>query len=156
MPEPSPRHDSTVAPDSARLAALPGEPPDGAGHGAGTVTTAAEARTAITALLDRLPGDLGATRRDALLAATELVTNAIRHGGGLTGFRAHLAPDGTVLRIEVEDATDQHPRQPGPDAEDPHRLGGRGWAIVLRLSTTCTVQPLPAGGKRVSITLRVG
>ncbi|MFJ9606180.1 ATP-binding protein [Kitasatospora sp. NPDC101176] len=134
---------------------LADEPLSGPVDAGRAVTTAAQARAVITGLLDHVPGDTGAARRDAHLAATELVTNALRHGGGLTAFRARLVADATVLCIEVEDATSQCPREPEPDGRDPSRLGGRGWMIVRRISATCTVRPLPTGGKRISITVPV-
>lgn len=40
---------------------------------------------------------------DALLVTSELVTNAVRHGGGITGFAAELTDEG--LRLTVMDAS---------------------------------------------------
>ncbi|AUG75314.1 hypothetical protein CFP65_0342 [Kitasatospora sp. MMS16-BH015] len=119
------------------------------------VTTAGQARSAITTLLDRVPGDTRAVRVDAHLVATELVTNALRHGGGVTGFRTWLTADATVLCIEVQDAADRRPQEPAPEDRGPDRLGGRGWTIVLSLAATCVVRPLPARGKCIAVTLPV-
>ncbi|MFJ5228525.1 ATP-binding protein [Kitasatospora sp. NPDC088391] len=116
------------------------------------VRTAGQARAAVARLLGDAGHPGGRVLADAQLAVTELVANALRHGGGLTRFDARLGPDGTRLVIEVEDGDDRHPvgrPLPGPDPAAP---GGRGWAIVQALVATCQVEPLPAGGKRIRVT----
>ncbi|MET9555673.1 ATP-binding protein [Streptomyces sp. NPDC006645] len=88
---------------------------------------------------------------DVLLVTSELVTNALRHGGGLTDFVAELADDG--LRIVVADASDQPPvtvaRQPGE-----HTVGGYGWPLVRRLAKSVAVT-MTGSGKRIEALLRL-
>jgi anti-sigma regulatory factor (Ser/Thr protein kinase) len=64
---------------------------------------------------------------DVVLAVSELVTNALRHGRGLPILR--LTSTAGVIRIEVTDSSPTPPRirQPGAD-------GGRGLRMVERLS----------------------
>ncbi|MFD9687193.1 ATP-binding protein [Kitasatospora sp. NPDC059146] len=159
MPEPLLPPDSTAGPAVLRT----GPPADEQGvqvHRAAVggglpVATAADARSVITSLLSAVPGDTSAARRDAHLAVTELLTNALRHGGGLTGFRARLDVKPPVLRIEVEDRSDELPRAPEREGPGPDRLGGRGWVIVRRLAASCKVERFPGGGKRITITIPV-
>lgn len=74
---------------------------------------------------------------DALLVASELATNAMVHGGGITGFRARVV-DG-LLEVAIGDRADGMPatlpRRPG----DP-RPGGFGWPIIRRLALRVTVE----------------
>ncbi|MFF2860738.1 ATP-binding protein [Streptomyces rubiginosohelvolus] len=114
------------------------------------VPTCAAARDLITSLLQRCAADTSATRGDAHLAVTELISNAIRHGGGLTGFSADLSPDSSQLRLAVEDADSRLPRS--PSETDRFQPGGRGWALVRRLADTCSVTRLPGAGKRITVT----
>lgn len=90
-------------------------------------------------------------RTDALLAVSELVTNAIRHGGGLTGFTARLTPDGLLLH--VEDAEERLPVARDPLAGPGIAVGGYGWPLVCRIAREVTVDPLPGGGKRIAVLL---
>ena len=77
----------------------------------------------------------------AVLAVSELVGNAVRHGGGghLT-LRLSMTP--RRLRLEVFDSGEGTPavRKPPPDAE-----GGRGLWIISELSTRWGVEPAPPG-----------
>ncbi|MBH5338070.1 ATP-binding protein [Streptomyces pactum] len=108
--------------------------------------SAADARDAVRELLLRQPQPVPERAvTDALLVTSELATNAIRHGGGITACRAAVQ-DGQML-IVVEDASDALPRDAGATAEMP---GGHGWPMVCRLSSTVSVSRLPGGGKRVS------
>ena len=92
--------------------------------------------------------DRGAVQ-DALLVASELTTNAILHGGGVTDFRVDLVEPG--VRVSVSDRSERLPvlRDSG-DLRAHRRVGGRGWPIVCRLARDVQVSVLPAGGKRVS------
>lgn len=126
-------------------AAAPAAPPE-------PVRTAGQARAAVARLLHTAGHPGGRVLADVQLAVTELVVNAMRHGGGLTRFDARLGPRGTELVVDVEDGDDRHPvAQPLHD-RDPAAAGGRGWAIVQALATTSRITPLPAGGKRIRIT----
>ncbi|WP_253195551.1 ATP-binding protein [Streptomyces sp. JHA26] len=106
--------------------------------------TAAAARARVRDVLDGLPAPLPATvTNDILLITSELVTNAIRHGGGLTAFRA--APEARALRIAVTDRSPAPPvvREPGDGRNGVP--GGFGWPLVQRLSRSVTITPAPPG-----------
>lgn len=104
--------------------------------------TAAAVRRHIRKSGRSLPPDL---REDILLLASELVTNAVRHGGGEVTVRLWAGPE--TVRVEV---TDANPRRPlaadrGPDAEE-----GRGLLIVRALASRWGSAPLRDGsGKTV-------
>ncbi|MET9393065.1 ATP-binding protein [Streptomyces sp. NPDC006624] len=86
---------------------------------------------------------------DALLVASELTTNAILHGGGVTDFRVDV--DGPGVRVSVSDRSDELPvTAPPADAHGRLRHGGHGWPIVCRLSRDVRVSDLPAGGKCIT------
>jgi anti-sigma regulatory factor (Ser/Thr protein kinase) len=86
---------------------------------------------------------------DALLVTSELTTNAILHGGGITGFDVDV--DGCAVRVSVSDRSDAVPvAELAPDGRDRGRPGGRGWPIVCRLARDVEVAGLPRGGKRIT------
>ena len=92
-----------------------------------------------------------ALREDTLLLASELVTNAVRHGTGDVTVR--LWPGKDVVRVEVTDASPDHPEQAdgGLDAER-----GRGLQIVGALASRGGTAPSRAGeGKTVWFELDV-
>ncbi|MFJ5228540.1 ATP-binding protein [Kitasatospora sp. NPDC088391] len=117
------------------------------------VRTAAQARAAVAAALGEHPAADERLRGDACLAVTELVTNAIRHAGGVTGFAVRSDRDGGPLVIEVEDSAAAHPHGGTDLLRDPARPGGRGWPLVQLLSSSWEIHPLPGGGKRIRVTL---
>ncbi|MEU0225165.1 ATP-binding protein [Streptomyces sp. NPDC006284] len=109
-------------------------------------TTAAEARARVQDVLDAHPEALSRTVvNDILLVTSELVTNALRHGGGLTAFHVALEPQG--LRIAVTDRSADPPRTAAStSSQDPAgRLGGFGWPLIQRLSRSVTITPAPPG-----------
>ncbi|MER6319642.1 ATP-binding protein [Streptomyces sp. NPDC001581] len=113
---------------------------------------ACEARVLVAGLLAPAPGGSGpgdAVIADALLVTSELVTNAFRHGGGLTGFTAET--DGRTLTITVSDASSEAPCT----AADHGALseGGFGWELVHLLARRVSVALLPGGGKTIEVTL---
>ncbi|MEW1866309.1 MULTISPECIES: ATP-binding protein [unclassified Streptomyces] len=134
----------------------------GSGGAAGSPSalprSSADARAAVLALLERRFCAPAADWRetvvvaDVLLVTSELVTNANRHGGGLTRFSAEI--DGDALRLYVGDASPEPPVSPsGPDAaEDMPRIGGYGWQMVCRLAHEVTVVTHRAG-KTISAVL---
>ncbi|MGW8955762.1 ATP-binding protein [Streptomyces sp. NPDC055709] len=75
-----------------------------------------------------------------LLVVSELVTNAVRHAGGVTGFRLAAGP-GTVT-VEVQDAS---PVPPRPRPSDPREPGGFGWHMVQVLAMDVQVDARPTG-----------
>ncbi|MGW7298997.1 ATP-binding protein [Streptomyces sp. NPDC054829] len=118
------------------------------------VRAPAEARRAVACAVAEhcratgTPCDAGAVQ-DALLVASELTTNAILHGGGITDFRVDLVEPG--VRVSVSDRSERLPMTTAPgDHRVHHRFGGHGWPIVCRLATDVEVAVLPAGGKRIS------
>ncbi|MEU1293770.1 ATP-binding protein [Streptomyces sp. NPDC005840] len=129
---------------------LLGMPPAGENTSPQTLTVA-QARDSVQRLLY---AHYDATRtapaktevQDALLVTSELVTNAVRHGGGLAAFSADVEHGELLLRI-----TDNNPAPPGPaDDTDIDRPGGFGWALANRLCRALSVRPLPGGdGKTI-------
>ena len=83
-----------------------------------------QARSWVSAQLPHVPADAA---DDALLIASELVTNALRHGKPEIVLALDLHTD--RLRIEVHDAGDELPAMPEPLPESVH-TGGRGLLIV--------------------------
>ncbi|WP_258177689.1 ATP-binding protein, partial [Streptomyces solincola] len=79
---------------------------------------AARARAEVRALLAAAtPPPSERTAADALLVTSELVANALRHGGGLTGFDAALAGDRLVLVVadrSTRPPVPTHPLAPAP------------------------------------------
>ncbi|MER7985195.1 ATP-binding protein [Streptomyces noursei] len=114
--------------------------------------TSGEARDRVLSLLraaHRQLDDLVVA--DALLITSELVTNALRHAGGVTGFTAHISGD--RLEITVEDASPVRPFVPS-DARD-GRIGGYGWSLVGRLATSVVITSTAFGkGIHVALCLR--
>ena len=120
------------------------------------VTTAATARAHVRAVVDAC---WNATARpaverdiiDLLLVASELVANAVRHGGGLAGFEASPAADG--IRLAVHDHSDVVPEAAyGPGALPAgHHGSGYGWPLIIRLARDISISPRPSGGKTISV-----
>lgn len=89
---------------------------------------------------------------DALLLISELVTNAVLHGG--PPIMLSLECDGDALRVRVRDGSPAlpEPRDAGLDAE-----GGRGMTLVELLTDTWGVVPVADDhgvGKEVWFELR--
>lgn len=119
--------------------------------------TSAEARAAVLAVLESRVrargGDMAeVVVTDALLITSELVTNATRHGGGLTGFAAEI--EGDALRVCVRDASPVRPVSPPAPAaaEAAPRIGGYGWQMVRRLAREVTVT-IHGTGKTIAAVL---
>ncbi|MFG1664285.1 ATP-binding protein [Streptomyces sp. Y7] len=123
-------------------------------HEPGSPVSPAEARGTVRRVLSEQTRTRGAdcapdTLSDALLVASELTTNAMLHGGGITGFDAEVVDQN--LYLSVSDRERRRPVALDPvDRQGRHRCGGRGWPIVCRLSRTVLVSDLPSGGKRVT------
>ncbi|MFE1441447.1 ATP-binding protein [Streptomyces sp. NPDC058739] len=88
---------------------------------------------------------------DLLLVVSELVTNAIRHGGGLARFEVTPVAEG--VRLDVHDhsgtvppAAFGHGTFPQPNAS-----GGFGWPLIIRLAREIHVERRPEGGKAISV-----
>lgn len=105
--------------------------------------TAADARERVRRLLDGLAGAPLPPRvvNDILLVTSELVTNALRHGGGIAAFRAEIV--GGAVRVSVTDRSPTPPSSaPRPRIATP---GGFGWPLVQRLSRSVAVTPARDG-----------
>ncbi|MFI2415617.1 ATP-binding protein [Streptomyces sp. NPDC018947] len=106
--------------------------------------SAAAARALVRQVLADPPVPLSRTAaNDMLLVTSELVTNAFRHGGGLTAFR--VTPEAHGLRIAVTDRSPTPPVARAPGDGPRGRPGGFGWPLVQRLSRSVTITPAPAG-----------
>ncbi|MGW0932479.1 ATP-binding protein [Streptomyces sp. NPDC002644] len=94
---------------------------------------------------------------DLRLVVSELVSNALRHGGGLTGFE--VRPEAVGVRVFVHDASERVPRAMSaaggfPEGEEHLERtapGGYGWPLIHRLARDIRVERLPEGGKAVSV-----
>ncbi|MEU9798986.1 ATP-binding protein [Streptomyces sp. NPDC051000] len=113
-------------------------------------TGAAAARARVCDLLRRAGVSLDSViAADTLLVTSELVTNAIRHGGGITGFHTEITDD--TLFLSVADA---NPRFPSSRTGSPDNPGGYGWPLVQRLTERVDVRS-HLGGKTISAELRL-
>lgn len=124
----------------------------------GAPRTAMQARDRVRALLRSSAivrvgtADVEVLLTDALLVTSELVTNAIRHGGGLLGFEASLCVGGTGLRIAVTDAVSTAPASPpSRPAGAVTGQGGYGWPLIHRLTRSVRITPAAHGGKRIEV-----
>jgi anti-sigma regulatory factor (Ser/Thr protein kinase) len=115
---------------------------------------AAVARRTVDRVLEGVAGHTERARTDAQLVVSELVSNALRHGGGLVALRVGVTRDGSGLWLEVEDTSSSLPEARRELGEDTTRAGGFGWPIVLRLATSVRVEEVP-GGKRIEVVLPV-
>ncbi|MEV2250710.1 ATP-binding protein [Streptomyces sp. NPDC050147] len=120
--------------------------------------TAAAARAHVRCVLrhrtDR--GEGAVTERtltDILLVVSELFTNALRHGDGVTRFEVSAEAD--EMRVTVGDRSTDLPQQ--RNTTDSHTRpggeGGFGWPLVRELATEITLVLERGGGKRITVTL---
>lgn len=123
----------------------------------GVVTSAAAARGHAESVVRAQWEALGGRARDEdlidlLLVVSELVTNAIRHGGGLAGFEVRPVDDG--VWIAVRDHSSAVPRA-AHAFPTRHRGSGYGWPLVARLAREIAVEPRTGGGKTISVLVPV-
>ncbi|MFE3887776.1 ATP-binding protein [Streptomyces lydicus] len=111
------------------------------------VWEAAEARDQVRELLSaHRPAIDEISVIDALLVTSELVTNAERHGDGLSGFSARIVAD----RLEVT-VSDRSRRQPATAVgREKFAVGGYGWPMIQQL-TACVVIIPTSGGKAITV-----
>ncbi|CAL9422590.1 hypothetical protein SUDANB121_01899 [Nocardiopsis dassonvillei] len=90
---------------------------------------------------------------DVAVVVSELVTNAVRHGGPLVsrgpgggGIQLSLMRSGHEFICAVRDGGDRLPRR---RRSDPTMEGGRGLALVSAFAREWGVIPTPPGGKFV-------
>ncbi|WP_425247167.1 ATP-binding protein [Streptomyces sp. NEAU-NA10] len=117
------------------------------------VTTAASARAYARAMVDaRWNPSLQPAREedviDLLLVVSEMVTNAIRHGGGLAGFEAVPLHDG--IRLTVHDHSDVVPSAAYGSGAPPGGHHGYGWPLIIRLARDISIDTRASGGKTIS------
>ncbi|OEJ29320.1 ATP-binding protein [Streptomyces agglomeratus] len=81
-----------------------------------------------------------------VLVVSELVTNALRHGGGRCTLELTAHPD--TIEVAVHDPSRHAPRMRTPDLNG--GTEGFGWSMVNRLARATAVCPRASGGKTVS------
>ncbi|MEV5301181.1 ATP-binding protein [Amycolatopsis methanolica] len=100
----------------------------------------------------RALSDLGEDHLVAVqLIATELLTNAYEHAGGAHQLRLRRDREPCRIVIEVDDGSTVHPAV--VREADPRAPGGRGLAIMDKLSDDWGSGPRPGGGKTVWATI---
>jgi anti-sigma regulatory factor (Ser/Thr protein kinase) len=95
------------------------------------------------------PDVSSAVVEDAALVASELVTNAIIHGGHVVKLAVRFIDE--CVEISVADDLLAHPTRVAPS---PERAGGQGLNIVGHLAVDWGTEDL-VGGKRVWCRLRL-
>lgn len=120
------------------------------------ITSAATARSYVRSVVEEhgySPSGPASERAvmDLLLVVSEVVTNAIRHGGGLAGFEVALLAEG--VRLSVHDYSDAVPSAAyGPGTlPQAHEGSGYGWPLIIRLSREIHIERRRAGGKTVTV-----
>ncbi|MFD4254462.1 ATP-binding protein [Amycolatopsis thermoflava] len=96
----------------------------------------------------RALSDLGEDHLVAVqLVATELLSNAYEHAGGAHQLRLRRLRERCRTVIEVDDSSDEQPTV--VRERDPRVAGGRGLAMVDKLSSAWGSRPRSGGGKTV-------
>ncbi|WP_322741006.1 ATP-binding protein [Streptomyces hygroscopicus] len=131
-------------------------PGNEASWSASPVTSAASARAHVLGVMRGHGDTLGirpAERAviDLLLVTSELVSNAIRHGGGLVAFEATPTPAGVRLRVHDHSADIPCAAYGSGELPSGHEGGGYGWPLIIRLARDIAVERCPGGGKTVSV-----
>jgi anti-sigma regulatory factor (Ser/Thr protein kinase) len=103
------------------------------------------ARRAVVALLGGWGFQDPAWLDVAAVVVSELVTNAVRHGGGCVALTVEAHEERVV--IAVADSSPMRPRR-----RDPDDVGGRGIALIEALAEAWTVCN-HEGGKQVRVLL---
>ncbi|MFD4554200.1 ATP-binding protein [Streptomyces sp. NPDC058469] len=115
-----------------------------------SATSVAGTRESARDFLEGLDHPIAAEAADTvILVVSELVTNALRHGGGTCTLELTAHPDG--IEVAVYDHSPQTPRMRTPDLNG--GTGGFGWPMVNRLAQATSVTSQAAGGKTVSALL---
>ncbi|MFF3728022.1 ATP-binding protein [Streptomyces erythrochromogenes] len=77
---------------------------------------------------------------DVLTVVSELVSNAVRHAGGVTGFQVTVRAGQVVVEVSDRSALLPHLRPPSP-----HTPGGFGWRVVKTLAPSTFVRSHRSG-----------
>ncbi|GGY59057.1 ATP-binding protein [Streptomyces xanthochromogenes] len=110
----------------------------------------ADARDTARDFVDGLAHPVAADAADTVvLVVSELVTNALRHGGGACTL--DLCEHPGSIEVAVHDRSTQAPRMRTLDLHGD--TGGFGWPMVGRLAHATFVTHSSAGGKTVSALL---
>ncbi|MEV0097417.1 ATP-binding protein [Streptomyces sp. NPDC050738] len=113
------------------------------GAGPHSVCRARAATRAFTENLNPAPDrDLADT---LVMVVSELVTNAVRHGGGR--YTLQLSAHPGALSVAVTDPSPVPPRERTPDRVDGG--GGFGWHMIRASTSGLSVTPGPGPGKTV-------
>ncbi len=123
-----------------------GEPVHWAAGGDGHPASIAQARALARS---RLHGCDARLVDDCLLIVSELVTNAIRHGGGLV--RCEVAALPGRITVSVQDLSSELPTVARPSGN--WLPGGYGWQLVCRLAKQVTISLLEGGGKAIHVSI---
>lgn len=116
----------------------------------GSGSCVAAARERARGFLDGLvPASAPEAAETVLLVVSELVTNALRHGGGT--FTLDLTAQADGVEVAVHDRSSRLPRMRTPDLDG--GTGGFGWPMVNRLARATAVVRREGGGKTVSALL---
>ncbi|MET9960025.1 ATP-binding protein [Streptomyces sp. NPDC006326] len=83
---------------------------------------------------------------DVLTVVSELVSNAHRHAGGVTGFEVAVRPGAVTVEV-----SDRSPLPPQSRPWNPEEPGSFGWRLVNQLADTTDVRFHP-GGKTITAT----
>ncbi|WP_407551094.1 ATP-binding protein [Streptomyces sp. Pv4-95] len=112
----------------------------------GRPATPARARQAARVFLDSMaPAVEPDTAETVVLVVSELVTNAVRHAGGVCSLRLVTRPHGIEIAVVDPSARPPHMRQPDLTGD----TGGFGWQMVQHLAHSVSVAPRRNGGKTV-------
>ena len=115
-----------------------------------STASVAGARASARHFLDSLVRPVGTEAAETVvLVVSELVTNALRHGGGTCTLDLTAHRDG--IEVAVHNRSGEAPRMRTPDLND--GTGGFGWPMVNRLARTTAVTRRPPAGKTVSALL---
>jgi len=116
-----------------------------------STTAIADARDTARAFLEglRQPAVAPDAADTGLVVVSELVTNAMRHGGGRCTLELTAHPD--AIGVAVHDGGRHAPRMRTLDLST--GTGGFGWPMVNRLAYTTTATRRASGGKTVSACL---
>ncbi|MGW7080002.1 ATP-binding protein [Streptomyces sp. NPDC054866] len=125
------------------IASTPSAPTVVRGNSTDSVRWAREAALAFAN--DLIPAPDPATADTLVLVVSELVTNALRHGGGRYTLKLSATTD--AMTAEVSDPSPVRPRVRTPDLID--GSGGFGWHMVGSLTTELTVTLTPGTGKTI-------
>jgi anti-sigma regulatory factor (Ser/Thr protein kinase) len=140
-------HDTAPAEGSSARAARPPV----------VITTAAAARRLVREFVgERWRSPAGPPTEqsmiDLILVVSELVTNAVRHGGGIAGFDVALTPEGVRLSVRDHSAAVPVGLHGGPGVlPRAHEGNGYGWPLINRLSNEVDIERRASGGKTISV-----